>query len=89
MTGLSYFLKRSYRLRKTRKTSARRMSDGVVLPVIVSNGLPYLQMRSVGSHNTLGREVVRPVITSNGIPYLQMMSVDLHITSGRGKERTG
>ena len=27
-----------------------------VLPVINSNGVPYLQMRSVGSHSTSGRE---------------------------------
>jgi hypothetical protein len=27
-----------------------------VLPVIVSNGDPYLQMRSVGSHSTSGME---------------------------------
>jgi hypothetical protein len=27
-----------------------------VRPVITSNGVPYLQMRSVGSHSTSGRE---------------------------------
>ena len=27
-----------------------------VRPVIASNGVPYLQMRSVGSYNTSGRE---------------------------------
>ena len=27
-----------------------------VLPVIASSGVPYLQMRSVGSHNISGRE---------------------------------
>ena len=27
-----------------------------VLPVTVSNGILYLQMRSVGSHRTFGRE---------------------------------
>ena len=40
-----------------RKTSARRPSDeGAVRPVIASNGVPFLQMRSVESHNTSGRE---------------------------------
>ena len=40
-----------------RKTSARRPSDkGVVRAVIVSNGAAFLQMRSVGSHSTSGRE---------------------------------
>ena len=35
------------------KTSARRQSDeGVVRPVIASNGVPFLQMRSVGSPST-------------------------------------
>ena len=42
---------------KPQKTSARRPSDeGAVQPVIVSNGVPFLQMRSVGSHSTSGRE---------------------------------
>ena len=44
-------------LRKTQKTSARRQSDeGTMRPFIASNGIPYLQMRSAGSHCTLGRE---------------------------------
>ena len=39
------------------ETSARRPSDeGAVPPVIASNGVPFLQMRSVGSHSTSGRE---------------------------------
>ena len=39
------------------KTSARRPSDeGAVRPVIASNGVPFLQTRSVGSHSTSGRE---------------------------------
>ena len=39
------------------KTSARRPSDeGAVRPVIGSNGFPFLQMRSIGSHSTSGRE---------------------------------
>ena len=39
------------------KTSARRPSDeGPVRPVIASNGVPYFQMRSVGSHSMSGRE---------------------------------
>ena len=34
---------------KSQKTSARRPSDeGAVRPVIASNGVPFLQMRSVG-----------------------------------------
>ena len=42
---------------KPQKTSTRRPSDeGAVRPVIASNGLPFLQMRSVGSHSTSGRE---------------------------------
>ena len=42
---------------KPRKTSARRPSDeGAVRPVIASNGVPFLQMRSVGSHSASGRE---------------------------------
>jgi hypothetical protein len=45
------------RLRKTRKTSARKPSDErAVRPVITSNGVPFLQMRSIGSHSTSGRE---------------------------------
>ena len=45
------------RLRKPRKTSARRPSDeGAVRPVIASNGVPFLQMRPVGSHSTSGRK---------------------------------
>ena len=43
-------------LRKTPETSARRQSMKAVRPVIVSNGNPNLQMRSVGSHNTPGKE---------------------------------
>ena len=36
-----------------RKPSARRQSDeGAVRPVIASNGVPFLQMRSVRSHST-------------------------------------
>ena len=44
--------------RKTqKKTSARRPSnEDAVLPVITSNGVPLLQIRSVGSYSTLGRE---------------------------------
>ena len=42
---------------KPQKTSARRPSDeGAVRPVIASNGAPFLQMRSVGSHSTSGWE---------------------------------
>ena len=37
-----------------RKTSARRPSMKAVLQVIPSNGVPYLHMRSVGSHITSG-----------------------------------
>ena len=44
-------------LRKPQNTSARRPSDeGAVRPVIASNGVNFLQMRSVGSHSTSGRE---------------------------------
>ena len=36
---------------------ARRPSDeGTVRPFIASNGVPFLQMRSVGSHSKSGRE---------------------------------
>ena len=39
------------------KTSARRPSDeGSMRPVIASNGVPFLQIRSVGSHSASGRE---------------------------------
>ena len=42
---------------KLRKISARRPSDeGAGRPVIASNGIPFLQMRSVGSHSMSGRE---------------------------------
>ena len=42
---------------KPQKTSARRPSnEGAVRPVITSNEVPFLQMRSVGSHSTSGRE---------------------------------
>ena len=42
---------------KPQKTSARRPTDeGAVRPVIASNGVPFPQMRSVGSHCTSERE---------------------------------
>ena len=42
---------------KPQKTLARRSSHkGAVRPVIASNGVHFLQMRSVGSHSTSGRE---------------------------------
>ena len=42
---------------KSQKTSARRPSDEeTVRPVIASNGVLFLQMRSVESHSTLRRE---------------------------------
>ena len=42
-----------------RKTSVRRPSDeGAVPPVIASNGVPFLQVRSVESHSMSGRESV-------------------------------
>ena len=43
-------------LRKPRKTPAKGPSMKAVRLVIASNGVPYLQMRSVGSHSTLGME---------------------------------
>ena len=42
------------RLRKTPEQGGRLMK--VVRPFIASNGVPYIQMRSVGSHSTSGRE---------------------------------
>ena len=40
-----------------RKTSAKRPSyEGAVQPFITSNGVPFLQMRSVGSHSMSGRK---------------------------------
>ena len=42
---------------KSRKTSARRPSvERAVRPVIATNYLPFLQMRSVGQHSTSGKE---------------------------------
>ena len=42
---------------KPQKTSARRPSDeGAVRPVIATNEVPFLQILSVGSHSTSGRE---------------------------------
>ena len=41
---------------KNRKTSARRQFIKAVGPVIASYRVPYLQMRSVGSHSRLGEE---------------------------------
>jgi hypothetical protein len=47
-----------YSRRKPQKTSARRSSDkGAVRSDIASNGVPFLQMRSVGSHSTSEREM--------------------------------
>jgi hypothetical protein len=43
-------------LRKLHNTSARRLSMKVVQLVIASNQAPYLQMRSVGSYSSSGRE---------------------------------
>jgi hypothetical protein len=41
----------------SKKTSARRPTyDGVVRPVIASNGVPFLQIMSVRSHSMTGRE---------------------------------
>ena len=34
----------------------RESDEGAVRPVIASNGVPFLQMRSVGSHSRSGRE---------------------------------
>ena len=46
-----------YSCAKPQETSAWRPSNqGDVRPVIASNGVPFFQMRSVGSHRTLGRE---------------------------------
>jgi hypothetical protein len=33
-----------------------QLEEGAVQPVNASNGVPFLQMRSVGSHSTSGRE---------------------------------
>ena len=53
------------------KTSARRSSDeGVVQPVIASNGVPFLQMRSVGSHSTSGWEMEGKKERTNSLPVL-------------------
>ena len=52
-TGLLAF---ALQLRRTPETSARRPSIKAVRPVIALNGVPYLQMRSVGSHSTSGRD---------------------------------
>ena len=42
---------------KSRKASTRIPSDeGAVRTVIASNGVPYLQMRSVRSHSASGKE---------------------------------
>ena len=42
---------------RLRGTSARRPShEEAVRPVIASNGVPFLQIRSVGSHSTPGEE---------------------------------
>ena len=44
-------------LRKPQDISVRKTSDeGAVRPVIVSNEVPFLQMRPVGSHSTSERE---------------------------------
>ena len=42
--------------KKTPKNPARRPSMKAVRPVILSNGVPSLQMRSVVSHSTSGIE---------------------------------
>ena len=58
---------------KPQETSARRPCDeGAVGRVIASNGVPFLQMRSVGSHSTSGREKEgkdrgRPVSSPSGL----------------------
>ena len=45
------------RARKTPKTSGRRPFDeGTVRPVIASNEVPCLRMRSVGLHSTSGMQ---------------------------------
>ena len=52
---ISWYL--PYSWGKHQKTSTRIPSEEeAVLPVIVSNGVPFLQMRSVGWHSTSGRE---------------------------------
>ena len=42
--------------KKGRKTSARRPPMKAVRPVITSNAVPSLQMRSIGPHSMSGRE---------------------------------
>ena len=47
----------AYSREKPQKTSARRPSDErAVRPDIASNGVPFLQLKSVGWHSTSGRE---------------------------------
>jgi hypothetical protein len=43
-------------LNKSRETSARRLLVKAMRSIIASNGVPYLQLRSVGSHDTSGKE---------------------------------
>ena len=53
----TYLLAFTLQLRKTPETSAKRPSDeGAVWPVIASNGVTFLQIKSVGSHSTSGRK---------------------------------
>ena len=42
--------------RKPQLGSRRPSNEGAVRPVIVSNGVLFIQMRSIGSHSTSGRE---------------------------------
>ena len=68
-------------LGKPQKTLARRPSDeGSVRPVIASNGVPFLQMRSVGSHSTLGKEKEGNK-ESTGSTNLFLLSKSIHMNA--------
>ena len=69
-------------LRKPHKTSARRLSDeGTVWPVIASIGVPFLQMRSIGSRSISVSEKERNKEGMGILPGSQLLSSIFNILS--------
>ena len=67
-------------LRKLRKASARRPSMKAVRQAIAPNGVPYLQMRSVGSHVRKEKEEIKEMLKFLLRTYTYCMYVILQCT---------
>ena len=58
----------------------RPSDEGVVRSVIASNGVPFLQMRSVGSHSTSGNEKEGNKEGTGGIDRIPCLMEDMYGT---------